>query len=47
MILNVDFALKLSNYTSWKVFMSEMKLREFVHDTTYSVQPPYIAGHSL
>ena len=35
MILNVDFALKLSNYTSWKRFyMSQMNLNKFVHIST-------------
>ena len=34
-----DFTLKLSNYTSFKRF--------FLHNTTFSVQLPYFAGHSL
>jgi len=47
MILNVDFALKLSNYTSLLYYMSQMNPKKFLHNTTFSVQPPYIAGHFL
>ena len=41
MILNVDFGLKLSNY------MSQMNTKRFLFNIAISVQPPYIAGHSL
>ena len=48
MILTVDFALKLSDYTSWKSFlMSQMNPKEFVHNTAYSGELPYIAGLPL
>ena len=47
MILNVNYALKLINYTSWKRFISQMNPKEFFHNTAYSVQLPYIAGLSL
>ena len=30
-----------------KFYMSQMNPEEFVHNTAYSVQLPYIAGHSL
>ena len=40
-ILNVDFALKLSNYTSWKVFTCPKWFQKKFHNTT-SVQPAYI-----
>jgi len=30
-----------------KFYMSQMKPKEFVHNAAYSVQLPYIAGHSL
>jgi len=30
-----------------KFHMSQMNPEEFVHNTAYSVQLPYIAGHSL
>ena len=30
-----------------KFYMSQMNPKEFVHNTAYSVQLPYIAGHSL
>ena len=38
--LNVDFALKLSNYTIYifeTFYMSQMNPIEFVHNTAYSV----------
>ena len=43
-ILNVDFELKPRIK---KIYMSQMNPKEFVHDTAYSVQLPYIAGLSL
>ena len=47
-----DFESRLCDQTQWlyivKVFcMSQMNPKEFVHNTTYSAQIPYIAGHSL
>ena len=50
MMFKVDFALKLSNYTICIIitfYMSQMNPKEFRHNTTYSVQLPYIAGHAL
>ena len=47
MILNVDFALKLRNNTPLKRFMAQMNPKKFLHNSTFSVQLPYIAGHSL
>ena len=47
MILNVDFAFKLSNYTSWKLFICLMNPKKKFYNTAYSAQPLYIAGHSL
>ena len=47
MILKIDFAIKLSDYTSIETFyMSQMNPKEFVHNTAYSVQLPYIAGRA-
>ena len=48
MILNVNFALK-RNYTSWnwKRYMTQMDPKNCFYNTAISVQPPYIAGHSL
>ena len=47
-ILKVDFALKLSNYASLKRFtVLKWILKKFLHNTTFSVQLPYIASHSL
>ena len=43
-ILKVDFAHKLSNCT---FYMAQINPEKIVHNTTYSVEPPYIAGHSL
>ena len=40
MMLNVDFALQLRKYTS------RMNLKKYLHNTTFSVQLPYITGHS-
>ena len=45
-VLNVEFALKLRIYSS-KFNMSQMNPKEVFHNTTYSVQLAYIAGHSL
>ena len=49
MILNMDFALKLSNYTYIikTFYMSQMNPKKILLNTTFSVQLPYIAGHSL
>ena len=48
MILNVDFAFKLSNYLSLKPFyMPQMNPKKFLHNPTFSVQLPYIASQSL
>ena len=47
-ILNVHFALKLRIYRFFiKFYMSQMNPKEFVHNTAYSDQLPYIASHSL
>ena len=58
-VLNVEFALKLRIYRSlslpsnllsqiFKKFnMSQMNPKDVFHNTAYSVQLPYIAGHSL
>ena len=47
-VLNVEFALKLRIYRSLKsVNMSQMNPKEAFNNTAYSVQLPYIAGHSL
>ena len=43
MILNVDFALKLSNYRSLKRFMC-LKPKQFLYNTAILVQLPNIAG---
>jgi len=48
MILNVSFAHK----TWWlciveTFYMFQKNPKEFVHNAAYSVQLPYIAGHSL
>ena len=40
------FALKLRNYTPL-FYMPQMNPKKFPHNTTFSVQLPYIAGHSL
>ena len=38
MIFNVDFALKLSNYTLFKrFFMSQMNPKDFLHNTTFLI----------
>ena len=47
-----DFESRLCNQTHWlyiveTFFMSQMNPNEFVHNTAYSVQLAYIAGHSL
>ena len=34
-------------YVVEQVYMSQMNPKEFVQNTAYSVQLPYIAGHSL
>ena len=48
MIFKVDFALKLSNYISIHTFyMFQRAPKKFLHNTTFSVQLPYIASHSL
>ena len=48
MILNVEFALKVSNLTSFKHFIYfKLILKKILHNTTFSVQLPYIAGHSI
>ena len=48
MILNVDFALILSKKNIVETFyMSPMNPKNLSRNTAYSVQPPYIAGHSL
>ena len=46
------FESRLCNQTQWlyiveTFYMSQIKPKEFVHKTAYSVQLPYIAGHSL
>ena len=47
-ILNVEFARKLRIYRSLKSFIClKMNPKEVFHNTAYSVQLPYIAGHSL
>ena len=42
MILKVDFALKLGNYTSLKRIP-----KQFLHNTAFSIQLLYIDGYSL
>ena len=47
-----DFESRLCVQTQWlyiveTFYMSQMKLNEFVHNTAFSAQLPYIAGHSL
>ena len=44
---DVDFALKLSNYTSLKRFIFLICIQIFFLYTTFSVQLSYIAGHFL
>ena len=44
MILNVEFALKVSNLTSFKHFIYfKLILKKILHNTTFSDQLPYIA----
>ena len=38
---------KLSRKLVETFYMSQMNPEKIVHNTAYSVQPPYIAGHSL
>ena len=50
--LEDDFESRLCAQTQWlynveTFYMSEMNPKECVHNTAYSVQLPYIAGHSL
>ena len=47
MILNVDFALKFGNYIIKPFYISQMNPKRFLHNTTFSVQLPRIASHSL
>ena len=47
-----DFKRRLCTQTQWlyiveMFYMSEMNPKEFIHNAAYSVQLPYIAGHSL
>ena len=46
-VLNVEFELKLRIYRSFKFYMSQMNPKEVFHNAAYSVQLPYIGGHSL
>ena len=47
-VLNIECAFKLRIYRSLKKFnMSQINPKEVFHNTVYSVQLPYIAGHSL
>ena len=43
MILNVDFVLKLSNYTPLTFYMSQINRKKCHHNTIFSVQLPVIA----
>ena len=47
MIMNVEFSLKPSNYTSWNRAICLKGILKNVYNTAYSVQSPYIGGHSL
>ena len=42
-----DFERRLCAQTFKKFYMSQMNPNEFVRNTAYSVQLPYIAGLSL
>ena len=47
-----NFKSRLCDQTQWlyiveTFYISQMNPKDFVHNTAYSVQPPYIAGHSL
>ena len=46
-----DFESRLCDQTQWRYietfYMSKINPKEFVHNTTYWVQLPYIARHSL
>ena len=47
-VLNVEFALNTQDLQIFKKFyMSQMNPKEVFHNTAFSVQLPYIAGHSL
>ena len=37
----------LSQNRLFSIPVSQMNPKKFVYNTSYSVQPPYIAGHSL
>ena len=47
MILNVNFALKLSNYTSWKRFICFKNPKKCVHNTAHALSSTTIHCRSL